>query len=61
MNTIELSDAIHIAVASLPFLVSIEDGGGGTISLKFMRDGSTQTVTVTADMADIVDKIRRAS
>jgi len=61
MQTIELTDAIHITVASLAYLVSIEDAGGGTINLKFMRDGSTQTVAATAEMSDIVDKVNRGA
>ena len=57
MPTIELSTAIYITVASLQYLISIEDEGGGTINLKFMRDGSTQTVAVTGVLSDIVDKV----
>lgn len=59
MDAIKLTDAIYITVQSLNYLVSIEDAGGGTINLKFMRDGSTQTVAATSTLADVVDKVNR--
>lgn len=60
MELIELSSAIYISRAALAYLVSIEDAGGGTINLKFMRDGSTQTVAVTAEFSDMIQAVRDA-